>query len=278
MLLPANRGVRIVSHASPPPEAPDRSGGLWIDTLPRPGWQNMAIDHAMFDWAEATGGQLWRLYRWEPHCLSFGRHEPAARRYDRTRIDGLGIDCVRRPTGGRGVWHARELTYAVAAPVAAYGSLQSAYRAIHEVLARAVAGLGAAADLADDRSVPGLGSGPCFAAAVGGEIVVGGKKVLGSAQRRGDTALLQHGSLLLEDDQSLVRSVHHAAAPPEAPEAPLSAILGRTVSFASAADAVSAALAEAGLGPAPLNLTDAVLQHAALHYDRYRSDTWTWER
>src|SRR5690606_29093501 len=94
--LPADRGVRIVSHASFPPEAATGPGGLWIDAQPRPGWQNMAIDHAMFDWAEATGGQLWRLYRWDPHCLSFGRHEPAARRYDRARIDQLGIDCVRR--------------------------------------------------------------------------------------------------------------------------------------------------------------------------------------
>jgi len=238
----------------------------------------MAVDHAMFDWAETTGRQLWRLYRWEPHCLSFGRHEPAARRYDRARIDALGLDCVRRPTGGRGVWHARELTYAVAAPVATYGSLQTAYRAIHAVLARAVATLGAAADLADDRSVPGLGSGPCFAAPVGGEIVIGGKKVLGSAQRRGDTALLQHGSLLLADDQSLVRSVHHAAPPTEPPEAPLSAVLGHTVTFDTAAAAVTAALAGAGLQPVAPDRPDEVLQRAALHYDRYRSDTWTWER
>lgn len=238
----------------------------------------MAIDHAMFDWAEATGGQLWRLYRWDPHCLSFGRHEPAARRYDRARIDQLGIDCVRRPTGGRGVWHARELTYAVAAPVALYGTLNAAYQAIHKRLAGAVVRLGAAADLAEDRSIPGLGSGPCFAVAVGGEIVVGGRKVAGSAQRRGETALLQHGSLLLEDDQSMVRSVHRAAAPAQAPEIPLAAVLGRPVGFDEMAGAVALTLAEAGIRPVPADLPDTILRRAALHYDTYRSDTWTWER
>ena len=105
----------------------------WIDGEPRPGWHNMALDAAMLDRAEATGRTLARLYRWAPPCLSFGRHEPAGRRYDRARIEDLRLDCVRRPTGGRAVWHARELTYAVAAPTS-FGSLPQAYRRIHGAL------------------------------------------------------------------------------------------------------------------------------------------------
>ncbi|MFN2326957.1 MAG: biotin/lipoate A/B protein ligase family protein, partial [Gemmatimonadales bacterium] len=91
---------------------------LWRDETPRPGWANMAIDRALLDLAAGEGAVVMRLYRWHPHCLSFGRHEPALRRYDRERIAALGLDTVRRPTGGRAVWHARELTYAVAAPEA----------------------------------------------------------------------------------------------------------------------------------------------------------------
>ena len=232
----------------------------------------------MFDLAEETGALCWRVYRWDPWCLSFGRHEPAARRYDRARIEAERIDCVRRPTGGRAVWHARELTYAVAAPVEPFGSLREAYQSIHRLLAVAVASLGAAPSLAPDRATPGLGSGPCFDAAVGGELVLDGKKVLGSAQRRGTRALLQHGSLLLEDDQSLVRSLHRTAVSGPAPEAPLATILGRPVGFGEAATAVLDAIAASRVPPLADGAPNEVLRSAERHYDTYRSDRWTWER
>jgi lipoate-protein ligase A len=106
---------------------------LWLDQTPRPGWANMAIDQALLDRAERQGESWLRLYRWAPHCLSFGRHEPATRRYDPDRIAELGLDTVRRPTGGRAVWHAQELTYAVAAPSARFGSLPAAYLEIHGI-------------------------------------------------------------------------------------------------------------------------------------------------
>jgi lipoate-protein ligase A len=111
---------------------------VWRDPAPRPGWANMAIDRALPGLAAREGAVFVRLYAWSPHCLSFGRHEPAARRYDRDRLEAEGIDCVRRPTGGRAVWHARELTYAVAAPAAALGGLRPAYHRIHEWLATAI--------------------------------------------------------------------------------------------------------------------------------------------
>src|ERR671914_1485004 len=110
---------------------------LCFDLAGRAGWQNMAIDQAMLE--RAAAGEHWlRLYRWAPHCLSFGRHEPAKRRYDRPKIGELGLDVVRRPTGGRAVWHAEELTYALAAPTAWFASLRSAYHTIHDVLRRAL--------------------------------------------------------------------------------------------------------------------------------------------
>ena len=238
----------------------------------------MSVDHAMFDLAEETGALCWRIYRWEPWCLSFGRHEPAARRYDRSRIETDRIDCVRRPTGGRAVWHARELTYAVAGPVSRFGSLRDAYQRIHRLLAGAVGRLGAVPTLAASRATPGLGSGPCFDAAVGGELVIRDHKVLGSAQRRGVHALLQHGSLLLEDDQSLVRSLHRAGSTGPAPEAPLAALLGRPVEFEEAAAAVQKEIAGSGVVVLGNGGPNEVLRGAERHYDTYRSDRWTWER
>jgi lipoate-protein ligase A len=249
---------------------------VWIDLEPRSGWQNMAIDHALLELAETQDLECWRLYRWNPFCLSFGRHEPALRRYDRTRIAALGLDTVRRPTGGRAVWHARELTYAVAASLATYGSGPLAYQTIHAHLARALASSGAEPGLAPRRTTPGLGSGACFAVPVGGEIVIGGKKVVGSAQRKGENAFLQHGSILLEDDQSLVRSLELAGSRTEdPPEAPLTALLGRPVAFEEIANAIVAGL-DSPMDP-PVKLSD-ILSRAERHYDTYRSDAWTWLR
>src|SRR5437867_1021526 len=136
------------------------------------GAENMALDMALLGEVERTGRAFLRLYRFDPPCLSFGRHEPARSRYDHAGLARLGIDVVRRPTGGRAVWHEHEVTYAVAAPVAAFGergsTLRDSYRAIHARLAAALRTLGVPATLAPDRPRP-LASAldhfnPCFAA------------------------------------------------------------------------------------------------------------------
>lgn len=248
---------------------------LWVDSLPRPGWANMAIDQTLLE--RAALGERWlRLYRWEPACLSFGRHEPAARRYDRARIDALGLSVVRRPTGGRAVWHARELTYAVAAPAAALGPLRDAYLAIHSLLRDAVRTLGAAAELAAPaRSTP-IDAGACFASAAGGEVVVGQGKVVGSAQLRQDGALLQHGSLLLDDGQATVAAVTVGQAPSDG-SAPLSSLLGRVVGWEEAAGAVCrAATTHWGQAVALITHPAELLAQSAGHEERYRSSMWTW--
>lgn len=254
---------------------------LLLDT-PRPGWQNMAVDCALLDLAAQEGAAFLRLYRWEPHCLSFGRHEPAARRYDRERIAALGLDCVRRPTGGRAVWHARELTYSVTAPLARFGGLRAAYRRIHELLAAALARLGAAPVLAlasGGGSLPlSPSAGPCFSAPVGGEVLLADHKVVGSAQLRQDEVFLQHGSLLLTDDQSLVRDLAGLADTPSG-ETSLAAALGRPVPFDEAATAVAAAATDF-LGPlneVPI-LPGSILAAADRHAGRFRDPAWTWRR
>ena len=268
-------GYRVSPEGSPTPD-PGYSGpvSFTID-IPRSGWENMAIDSALLDRAEREGKTSLRLYQWDPFCLSFGRHEPALRRYDRRRIEALGLDTVRRPTGGRAVWHARELTYAVAAPVERFGGIRQAYQVIHRMLAEALRNLGIGAELAPEGFVPGPAAGACFAAPVGGEVLVEGRKVIGSAQVRQGNAFLQHGSLLLADDQDLVRQISHDQAgvrPPPAPPFPL----GKPVSFEEAAAAVREAAGSLGeLTPDPtMGDPSTSLAHGA----RYRSPEWTWER
>lgn len=250
---------------------------LITDPAGHPGWWHMALDQALLDRAEQTGEGFVRCYRWAPWCLSFGRHEPALRRYDRARLEAAGIDLVRRPTGGRAVWHARELTYAVAAPLGALGTLAASYRAIHEVLARALGRLGVTATLAPAARPVAPGAGACFASPAGGEVLAGGRKLVGSAQLRQGHALLQHGSLLLDDDQATVAAFTVGSAP-QGSETTLAAVTGRSVTFEEAAAAVTGELrawrgawTEVAGGPA----LEAV---AATHAARFRDPAWTWCR
>jgi lipoate-protein ligase A len=260
-----------VASAPPAPPARQTVRTLWhvlVDADPRAGAVNMAIDQALLDDVERTGRSFLRLYRWSPPCLSLGRHEPALARYDRAAIERRGVDVVRRPTGGRAVWHDAELTYAVAAPVAAFGSLRDSYRAIHERLAAALRTLGAPAELAPDAGHRTPVTGPCFAGAIGGEIVVRGRKVVGSAQVRQGGALLQHGSILLDGSQDVVRAVTREPGA-SARDTTLSAVLGRPLAFGEVADAVVAAWA-APVRHAPVPTVPP------LH--RFSDPAWTWRR
>lgn len=243
---------------------------LWA---PRSGSENMAIDVELLALAARTGTGFLRLYRFEPPCLSFGRHEPALGRYDRDAITRRGIDVVRRPTGGRAVWHEQELTYAIAAPIAAWGSLRDSYHAIHARLVVALRALGVPATMgAAPAAVAGVGAGACFATPVAGEVLVAGRKLVGSAQLRLGSAFLQHGSILLGGTQDLVACVSRAPAPP-ARETTVSTVLGRAVSFETVADAVVAAFGYA----APAAWVPAGARSSGREFP-FNDPAWTWRR
>jgi lipoyl(octanoyl) transferase len=248
---------------------------LLLDLDGRPGWQNMAIDQALL--ARAGRGERWlRLYRWAPHCLSFGRHEPALRRYDRKRIEARRLPVVRRPTGGRAVWHAEELTYAVAAPAEPFGGLRQAYEDIHRMLLAALDRLGVVAELAPPRAAIPVDAGSCFASPVGGEITVGGGKLVGSAQLREGPGLLQHGSLLLAGRQSAVQEVTLRGARADL-AIPLADVTGGTPDLVAVVEAVAHAAAERWGGGWERTSPDAtLLAEAASHAARFRSPDWTW--
>ena len=252
-----------------------RHWSLWFDLAGRPGPENMAIDQAMLE--RAAAGERWlRLYRWAPHCLSFGRHEPALRRYDRPKITDLGLDVVRRPTGGRAVWHAEELTYALAVPGDALGGLRQAYQEIHRMLLGALEMLGARAEMAPARRTAGLNAGSCFASPAAGEIVIGGRKVVGSAQLREGAGLLQHGSILLRGQQAPVQDVTLGARPRDL-AGPLADAIGRSPGLLEVADAVATAAADRWGGAWERTAMPAdLLSDAALHEVRFRSPEWTW--
>jgi lipoate-protein ligase A len=249
---------------------------LWVDETPRPGWANMSIDEALLDRGEQVGESWLRLYTWKPHCLSFGRHEPAARRYDVDRVAALGIDTVRRPTGGRAVWHGRELTYAVVAPCRLFGPLQDAYIEIHAMLADALSRVAVPASLAPRTPLLPLDAGACFRQAVGGEVMAGSRKVVGSAQLRRSGAFLQHGSILLHDEQQIISSLNAGNSLER--DLPRS-LLPEQLSPADLITAISASAQERWEGTwHEVSSPDQVLHAASLHYSRFRSPAWTWKR
>jgi lipoate-protein ligase A len=250
---------------------------LWLDNVARPGYANMAIDTALLERADQLGEGWLRLYQWEPYCLSFGRHEPASRRYDADRIRQLGLDTVRRPTGGRAVWHARELTYAVAAPSAWFGSLRAAYLEIHEMIARGLGRLGVEVSVAQGTRPSSLDAGACFAQPAGGELMLGGRKVVGSAQYRRGGALLQHGSILLEDDQRMLLAVTRGVgSPPRATGAARG--LDRAIRPSELGESIGRAAAMRWTGNWSLASPEDVLAEGQLLHPQYRSPAWTWMR
>lgn len=240
---------------------------------------NMALDAALLE-AAAQGESCLRLYAWDPPTLSFGRNEPARTRYDRAAIERRGIATVRRPTGGRAVWHHHEVTYSVCAPEAEFGCLQDAYHEIHAMLAEALQQLGAAVALAGSRPAVGVGAGACFASAAGGEVsaLVGGK-VVGSAQVRQNGALLQHGSILITSDQDLVASLTLGQANPVDARGLAELVGAERGSYGPVAEAVIAAAARRWSTPASPGELPAPVRTRAQELESFYADPeWVWRR
>lgn len=244
------------------------------------GAANMAVDHALLESVKRGAPPALRFYRWDPDCVSLGRNQPGRGRYDGAGVRP-GVDVVRRPTGGLAVHHAAELTYAVACPVGAIGSPRATYARINRALVEGLRALGAAVETVAASSAriphPGDPSGVCFAGPAPGEVVAGGRKLAGSAQRCEERTLLQHGSILLAGDQRA------AIASGGAPGTPAVATLAELLGGEPADDAMVEALARAfeaviGIRLAPVALQAAERDDATRLDARYRSGDWTWRR
>ncbi|MCY3599343.1 MAG: hypothetical protein OXN85_05185 [Gemmatimonadetes bacterium] len=175
------------------------------------GARNMAVDEAMLELA-AGGSTLLRFYGWEPWCLSLGRHQEAPDRLLGRSPAELrpGVDAVRRPTGGRSVFHGPEITYAFACPARAWGGPRAVLQTVHGALAEGLRALGVRLDaVRSDDAEAGLAAtarisaASCFRDPAPGELTARGRKLVGSAQCRRRGSVLQHGSILLEDRQRL---------------------------------------------------------------------------
>ncbi len=181
----------------------------------------MALDEALMEAIRQGTPPVLRFYRWAPPCLSLGRNQPAKDRYDQEALRRRGIEVVRRPTGGRAVLHHRELTYSVVVREGVLGSPRECYAAINRALVAGLRRLGVAAALQPRTTVraPVPSLVPCFREPAEGEVVVEGRKLIGSAQYREAGVVLQHGSLLLDGNQREVREFV-VGSPSPGPSAP----------------------------------------------------------
>lgn len=169
------------------------------DDPPADGAANMEADRRLLE--EAEGFHL-RLYGWSPFALSLGHFQDLDPREAR-RLRAAGHDIVRRLTGGGAIFHAHELTYALAGPDGEgpfAGAVDRSYRLVHDLLRGLVRDLGVPADYPSGapralsrRQQPFL----CFARSTALDLVVGDRKLVGSAKRRRAGRALQHGSIIL---------------------------------------------------------------------------------
>ena len=240
----------------------------------------MALDEALMSRAREAGEWTLRVYAWSTPTISLGRNQPALRHYDRDRIRRHGMAVVRRPTGGRAILHHREITYSVTAPSAAAGTERESYARINHVLVAALNKLGVDARVAPRRERARLPDAtPCFELPAEGELTFDGRKLAGSAQWRSDGALLQHGSVLVGDDQT--RLAEFSLSPSSDLPAPATLVeaMGRAPSLAEAATAFESAVRELeDPGAMSLQIDDDLRARASALVVQYSDDSWTWRR
>jgi lipoyl(octanoyl) transferase len=266
---------------------------------PAPGAWNMAVDEAILEaiLAGETPPTL-RFYAWAPPCLSLGYAQPIAE-VDLAGLGSLGWDVVRRPTGGRAILHTDELTYSVIGlesdPHLTGGVLES-YRKLSAALLAGLKKLGIEAISVEGGTVsataqpgsdPTKGKNPvCFEVPSNYEITFQCKKIIGSAQARRKTAVLQHGSFPLYGDLKRILfglRFSDAEQRQTAGERLLrrattaEAAAGTTISWEHAAEAMAQAFRETlNLELVPGELTQAEKERVdRLMKDKYAELDWT---
>jgi lipoyl(octanoyl) transferase len=264
----------------------DRSWRLLV-TEPLDGPTNMAVDEALLrSRIQSSGPPTVRFYGWVPPTVSLGYAQPLDETVDRARCSALGIALVRRPTGGSAILHEspeREVTYSVVArgdDFTGADDVLETYRVVGRGLAVGLERLGIAAELVPlvrGRRAGAAAPAFCFRRAGAYEISVGGRKLVGSAQRRQRGSFLQHGAVLLDADPARLRAVFPGEVDPTIGLTTLAQVLGRRPGFDRVVEALTAGLAEAlgmPLVPGGLSADESALVDA-LVAEKYGTEAWT---
>jgi lipoate-protein ligase A len=145
---------------------------------------NMAIDESVLHHvAREKSPPTFRLYGWKPPAVSIGYFQSLSEEVDLSICNELGVDVVRRITGGGAVFHDDEVTYSAVVPEdwrSMPNSIPESYEYICGGIVEGLKGLGIEAHF------QGLN-----------DIAAGGKKISGNAQTRRKGMILQHGTILI---------------------------------------------------------------------------------
>lgn len=236
---------------------------------PADGAWNMAVDEVLLLHAAREGVWSLRIYGWNEATVSLGYFQPIDERQSHAASRHCPV--VRRPSGGGAIVHDRELTYSLAAPIGrAADAGRRLYHSLHAALAEMLCGLGVEARLCPAASSHDRPPGPflCFQRRAEGDVLVGDAKLIGSAQRRFQNAVLQHGSLLV-------------CASPAAPELPgVESLTGVRLTTDEWRSRVAESMAAAfNLRPNPYRLNDDEHDQAhRLSREKYGLPAWNYRK
>jgi lipoate-protein ligase A len=254
-------------------------------TEPLNGAANMALDEALLlGRLRGAAPPTLRFFAWAPPTISLGYGQPLDGRIDLVAAAELGMGVVRRPTGGSAILHEGpdlEVTYSVVAASADFPEaedLLETYRWIGAGLAAGLGQLGAPVEMvsvqpSDPTAIPAF----CFARTGSYELEVGGRKLVGSAQRRQGGAFLQHGSVMLGAVPARLRRVFPGESDPLGGMTTLEAVLHRRPSFEETIGALAQGFREAHgieLTPGGLSTEETELAES-LARDKYAREEWT---
>ncbi len=188
----------------------EREGGVqmqtWrlIDTGTGSAAWNMAVDEVLLEGFAQSALPVLRLYSWEP-SLSFGRFSKPHGSIDFTRLEQQRVACARRLSGGGVLVHGGDLSYTLIVPrgVLKEKSVKENYRYLCRFLIRLYEKMGLKAEFAQDFGAKINHSNICLAGHEPYDILIGGKKMGGNAQRYTSRALFQHGTIPITLDDTL---------------------------------------------------------------------------
>jgi len=171
---------------------------------PLSGYENMSRDEALLEIGSSNALLTLRFFEWREKTLSVGRFQKT-REIDFDYLKTKNLPLVRRPTGGRAILHDKEVTFSLFIPSVSFKQHTFYYEELQKVLTRMMEKMGIKVDKKVESGL--YTSSPyCFSIHVSHEIMVGGKKIMGVAQARGEKGNLFQTSFVLEADREEIAS------------------------------------------------------------------------
>ena len=174
------------------------------------GLENMDIDKELLENSikENLKEPVLRFYGWYPRCISLGRNQKSDF-LDKDFLKKENIDLVHRLTGGRALFHDKELTYSFVCPIDFLkngNSVVESYKEISKIFVDKLKKIGIELEFGSKKQ-SNFNVNYCMQVATGADLCYKGKKLIGSAQLRKNNYILQHGSILYDFDTELLQKI-----------------------------------------------------------------------